>query len=357
MVSWSDLSRCTNSDCPFKGSCRKFCPPIPLGDVEEQIILLALCVCTCRGMQHEAGPLDAPATSTSTPAGNRPPPPAAPGLGGGFSSVGDASRARKAKMNAHLMEDFKVNVLDPTSKVHQDAWAKLSSRPDAKRKKPPSASAEPLPKRKAPAPTPESVELTLVLVEDTKAVNQGQYLLPTATKMRDLHRLGYIKAVSFEGMISAADVSRLVPEAFESTFESAPALKQRAADLLLWRLLCIRSITNGKKSQLLPHALAVPKVTLQDLKMASASHRQAKEFKKCVYIALSRSAGNLPYDESDNGAMASDGTEYFPDSIPPSPSKPAPTTPPSPGPSAGPSTRQKSPHYGAGTYMLIVRSI
>ncbi|KAF8160116.1 hypothetical protein K438DRAFT_325113 [Mycena galopus ATCC 62051] len=289
MVSWSDLSRCTNSDCPFKGSCRKFCPPIPLGDVEEQIILLALCVCTCCGMQHEAGPLvchtpppsssrshlpsDAPATSTSTPAGNRPPPPAAPGLGGGFSSVGDASRARKAKMNAHLMEDIKVNVVDPTSKVHQDAWAKLSSRPDSKRKKPPSASAEPLPKRKAPAPTPESVELTLVLVEDTKAVNQGQYLLPTATKMRDLQRLGYIKAVSFEGMISAAEVSRLVPEAFESTFESAPALKQRAADLLLWRLLCIRSITNGKKSQLLPHALAVPKVTLQDLKMASASHR------------------------------------------------------------------------------------
>ncbi|KAF8207466.1 hypothetical protein K438DRAFT_1962389 [Mycena galopus ATCC 62051] len=180
MVSWSDLSRCTNSDCPFKGSCRKFCPPIPLGDVEEQIILLALCVCTCRGMQHEAGPLDASATSTSTPAGNRPPPPAAPGLGGEFSSVGDASRARKAKMNAHLMEDIKVNILDPTSK---DAWAKLSSRPDAKRKKPPSASAEPLPKRKAPAPTPESVELTL----------GGPYWTPTDGGMPSWNRV-----VSFE---------------------------------------------------------------------------------------------------------------------------------------------------------------
>ncbi|KAF8164517.1 hypothetical protein K438DRAFT_1984663 [Mycena galopus ATCC 62051] len=70
-------------------------------------------------MQHEAGALNSP-VSTSTPAvgskiGGEPSLPSAPGLGGGFDSVGGAARSRKEKMNAHLMEDIKANVLDPTS--------------------------------------------------------------------------------------------------------------------------------------------------------------------------------------------------------------------------------------------------
>ncbi|KAF8135967.1 hypothetical protein K438DRAFT_1786666 [Mycena galopus ATCC 62051] len=151
-------------------------------------------------MQHEAGPLNTP-ISTSTPAvypyaiflcslpkstevgsriGGELSLPLAPGLGGGFDSVGGAVQSQKEKINAHLMEDIKANVLDPTSK---EAWPKLSSRSDTEHKQAPSSLAELLPKRKVMAPNPKLVEVTLVLVEDTKVVNQEKYPLPTATNL------------------------------------------------------------------------------------------------------------------------------------------------------------------------------
>ncbi|KAJ7037060.1 hypothetical protein C8F04DRAFT_1180783 [Mycena alexandri] len=54
MVDWSDLGHCTNPNCSFKGSCRKFCSLTPLGEVNEQLLLLALCVCACRGTGEAA---------------------------------------------------------------------------------------------------------------------------------------------------------------------------------------------------------------------------------------------------------------------------------------------------------------
>ncbi|KAJ7030537.1 hypothetical protein C8F04DRAFT_1186751 [Mycena alexandri] len=54
MVDWCDLGRCTNPNCFFKGSCCKFCSLTPLGEVNEQLLLLGFCVCACCGTEEAA---------------------------------------------------------------------------------------------------------------------------------------------------------------------------------------------------------------------------------------------------------------------------------------------------------------
>ncbi|KAJ7174888.1 hypothetical protein C8R46DRAFT_1253019 [Mycena filopes] len=218
MVAWSDLGACTNPDCPFKGSFRKFCSPTPMGEITEHVLLLACCICGCRGMQHASiqAPPSAPAYNTPGPAG-----PSVPGLGASFASAGEAARARKEQQNADLLKDIKTNHYDPANKLHQSSFAKLSSRPD-KRKKPATPSTtEPAAKRKPSAAKNDTtdVELTIVLVENTKDVDRGE---------------------------------------------------------------------------------------------ASTTHRQAKDYKKCVYIAAPRGSENLPY-ECDQ-SMDSEESEDFPES-------------------------------------------
>ncbi|KAJ7457978.1 hypothetical protein B0H11DRAFT_2062122 [Mycena galericulata] len=260
-------------------------------------------------------------------------------------------------MNSDLMEEVKANVFDPTSKIHQNAWSKLSSRPDSKRKKPATPSNEPVAKRKpSVAKTSARVEkggvvdLTLVLVENTKEVNRGEYVMPTATKMRSLHQHGYIKYVSFPSTSSPSDISRLISD----TFSAIPAIDTGKVDLMLWRLLCVISLGQGMPSLLKPHSAAT-NIALQDLQMASTTHRQAKDFKKCVYIALPRYAGNLPLEtENDTDESGAGESEDLPESPTKSPKsarqKPASSQPasgsarpPSAKPSVSPPSRDLSP--------------
>ncbi|KAJ7612920.1 hypothetical protein DFH06DRAFT_1344834 [Mycena polygramma] len=364
MVAWSQLGRCTANatDCSLKGSCRKFCPLNSLDGASERDVLLASCLCGCRGMQHEVIQQTAQTTSstasgtTRSSGDNNPGPagPSGPGLGANFTSVGDGARARKAKMNEGLMDDIKANVYDPVSKIHQNSWAKLSSRPDNKRKNPPTTSSEPAAKRKVPASaTKVDVDVTLVLAEDTAAVDRGEYEMPTATKMRELHRLGYIQYTSLPPDTSPADVARILRE----TYADIPAVAAATVEKGL-RLLCIISVKQGATALLQPHALN--KITVKDLQMASATHRQAKDFKKCVYLALPRAAKNLPFGNTPSAPsdsdvdMDSDETDDFPASpmkpsasASSSPEKPSQPTQrgPTPGPSAGPSAGPREPKY------------
>ncbi|KAJ7511087.1 hypothetical protein B0H11DRAFT_1953917 [Mycena galericulata] len=254
-------------------------------------------------------------------------------------------------MNSDLMEEVKANVFDPTSKIHQNAWSKLSSRPDSKRKKPATPSNEPVAKRKpSVAKTSARVEkggvvdLTLVLVENTKEVNHGEYVMPTATKMRSLHRHGYIKYVSFPSTSSPSDISRLISE----TFSAIPAIHTGKVDLMLWRLLCVISLGQGMPSRLKPYSAAT-NIALQDLQMC------AKDFKKCIYIALPRYADNLPLEaENDTDGSGAGDSEDLPESPTKSPTSarqkpassqpaPGPACPPSAKPSVSPPPRDISP--------------
>ncbi|KAJ7099767.1 hypothetical protein C8R44DRAFT_810287 [Mycena epipterygia] len=307
MVAWSDLSRCTNPDCPFKGSCRKFCPPAPPGSNAEHALLMALCVCGCYGVQHfeDSGKPPSTATQAADPGGqgttnqrgdtDRPGSsiPAGSGSGGAFRSVSEAARDRKARMNAGLMDDIKTNVFDPSSKIHQNAWSKLSSRPEKRKKS--TSSNEPPSKRKASTKADkaeadsQTVELTLVLVENNEELNAGEYTMPSTAKMRLLHSRGHIIPVRISRVASPSDVSRIVVE----TFSSIAAIESGRIDLILWRLLCIHSRGTGVPAILKPHTRAT-NLSLSDLEMASANHRQAKDFRKCVYIGLPPRFGESP---------------------------------------------------------------
>lgn len=119
MVSWFDLRQCTNPSCAFKGSCRKFCPPPPLEDLSAHLLLVSLCLCGCRGMQHD-GDLSLPVrTLTPNPikikrggdsdsarqgsAGSGP----APNL----SPDGEGAQARTKGLHGELLQEIKAQVL------------------------------------------------------------------------------------------------------------------------------------------------------------------------------------------------------------------------------------------------------
>ncbi|KAJ7491622.1 hypothetical protein B0H11DRAFT_2008491, partial [Mycena galericulata] len=158
------------------------------------------------------------------------------------------------------------------------------------------------------------VDLTLVLV------------MPTATKMRNLHRHGYIKYVSFPSTSSPSDISLLISD----TFSAIPAIDKGKVDLMLWRLLCVISIGQGMP--------------------ASTTHRQAKEFKKCVYIALPRYAGNLPLEaENETDESGAGESEDLPESPTKSPTSPPPRDPSPPTPkSPSPAPSEQSAEFGDG---------
>ncbi|KAJ7030775.1 hypothetical protein C8F04DRAFT_1397621 [Mycena alexandri] len=163
----------------------------------------------------------------------------------------------------------------------------------------------PAAKRKPSGPKSEksdSIELTIVLVENTKEVNRGEYVLPTATKMRKLHSYGYIRYISFPSTSSPSDVSHIISETFSTILNLDP-----------FRLLCVISKGQGTSPALRMHAVTA-NITLRDLQMASTTHRQAKEYKKCVYIAAPREADNLPYDCDEPMSTHSEETEEFPES-------------------------------------------
>lgn len=59
MVAWSDLTKCFNTSCPHKGSCRKFYPLDGPDALRNALGLI--CICGCYGTQHfDPGP--APST-------------------------------------------------------------------------------------------------------------------------------------------------------------------------------------------------------------------------------------------------------------------------------------------------------
>ncbi|KAJ7238949.1 hypothetical protein C8J57DRAFT_1528508 [Mycena rebaudengoi] len=97
MVAWSDVSRCTNRDCKWNDSCRKFCPPSPAVFTTEHALLMAVCMCGCFGLQHQDTSARAAAGSgTQAGANGRVP----------FTSVSEGARERKARQTDEQEEEI-----------------------------------------------------------------------------------------------------------------------------------------------------------------------------------------------------------------------------------------------------------
>ncbi|KAK6967006.1 hypothetical protein R3P38DRAFT_3245051 [Favolaschia claudopus] len=308
MVSWMDVGPCCNTACPMNSSCKKFCPP-PRTIVEDdpQAILQAKCICTCYGMQHEfvgatlaqtpaasmrpaAGPSQPAAKPTTAPSSNKP-----------YVSLGHAATDRKARMTDKLADGIKAKVYDPSyqrSKLGPIPRSARPRRPSPNR----SQSARPPP----PLPKEASViELTVVLIPETSEVNDETCTMPTQRRMKVLHGLGYVVDLHVPVDASPSDLTRLI----EAKFSVLPVFQSKQADFLLWRLLCIKAVGQGSAAQLVPHIKAT-NVTVYDFRVAGSSHRQATEFGKYVYIALSRNSIDLPLDTKDKPTKAESDSEF-----------------------------------------------
>ncbi|KAF7372480.1 hypothetical protein MVEN_00109700 [Mycena venus] len=217
---------------------------------------MALCMCGCYGMQHEdSGQAAAhpPPQATAVPPPPPPPPTPAPGPNPAgststFSSVGEGG----------------------------------SGTPPPKRRAPEKAT-------NAEKDSDAPLEYYFVLAENTEEVDEGTYSMPTSTKMKRLHSLGYIEHVTVPRRSTPSDITDIIV----NNFSTIPAIQSSGVDLKLWRLLCIHSVEKGVAARLVPSMRNKP-VSIWDLEAAAATHRQAKSFRKCLYIALPKNSINLP---------------------------------------------------------------
>ncbi|KAK7041100.1 hypothetical protein R3P38DRAFT_2768491 [Favolaschia claudopus] len=317
MVSWMDVGPCCNTACPMNSSCKKFCPP-PRTIVEDdpQAILQAKCICTCYGMQHEfvgATQAQTPAASMRPAAGPSQPaakPTTAPSSNKPYVSLGHAATDRKARMTDKLADGIKAKVYDPSYQVTVPCGFLRSAQSSgrSKKRKASSTIAEPKPKRKTAAAVAKEasvIELTVVLIPETSEVNDETCTMPTQRRMKVLHGLGYVVDLHVPVDASPSDLTRLI----EAKFSVLPVFQSKQADFLLWRLLCIKAVGQGSAAQLVPHIKAT-NVTVYDFRVAGSSHRQATEFGKYVYIALSRNSIDLPLDTKDKPTKAESDSEF-----------------------------------------------
>ncbi|KAJ7909557.1 hypothetical protein B0H13DRAFT_2330262 [Mycena leptocephala] len=255
MVSWSDLSHCHNTDCNFRGSCRKFFPAdgVPMDGAEA---LGMRCVCGCYGFQHYEPASAPPPPTSSKPA---PPGPSAPSQSPpkASGSFVDAARLRKERQMGHIH----AQSYDPSSKIMSNPRPKDdgASKRAAIGAAVSSASIKP----------PAMIKFTFVLVEKPKLVDEGNYRMPDSGKMTSLYRCGHIKPSN-----------------------SRPRQRPRTSKSLLRQntLLFPRSWRDETAGGF----------DLQDLEWSVQNHRQERVYKRLIFISPSRWSASLKLDIDDD---------------------------------------------------------
>ncbi|KAJ7067740.1 hypothetical protein B0H15DRAFT_958165 [Mycena belliarum] len=319
MVVWSDLSHCHSGECKFHGSCRKFFPAdgVPIELVEA---LGLVCVCGvahvaathsiasssllfttpcraaalrlrrrpaplssarvppaptrgyassgCYGVQHFDSKPDSttesstPSFDTSAKSSASAPTKEKPQAPAGFFT--ESARLRQQRQMGQIHE-----VLDPSSKIHIESWARLAPRPDKRKARPKDEG--PVKRTNtgnggSAASLKPPVKFTLVLVEKPAGVYAETYRM----------RLRKEKRFSMYGFV----------------------------------LLSKKSVSRGARPYLVPHK-AAGDFGLQDLEWSVLNHRQEKMFKRCIFISPSRWSPNLKLDidDTDTGSSDSDADD------------------------------------------------
>ncbi|KAJ7663755.1 hypothetical protein DFH06DRAFT_1393405 [Mycena polygramma] len=331
MVAWDKLSACRNTACPFGGSCGTFFPACGLDGLGSACSLGLKCICTCYGVQHVSTPHTPAAnsqpaaastesqipTSTAPPApppsstGNAAPPP--------FRSFHDAvnSRAERQQESAtsrkeRQQEDLKTHIweyaFDPSKKPQASSWSKLADRPQKRKAK--GDDAAPPAKRHASStassaskPAQKLVPFTLVLGENPARVHANKYCMPNQAKMQSLYRAGNIKPIEISPSTTPQELDVIV----NSAFADHPDVVSGRNTLYKWCSLSKVSVSKGARPLLKAHREAGV-ASFQDFEWSAETHRQAKNFKRCVYLSLPRWASAIKLDIDSDTDVESDAS-------------------------------------------------
>ncbi|KAK7013504.1 hypothetical protein R3P38DRAFT_3575997 [Favolaschia claudopus] len=319
MFSWSSLGPCRSPDCSMKGSCGTFYPVSRLdllNAVDAAEALGLKCICSCFGIQHiivavDGHPVRPPTAepSASRPAAGSstvPPPSSNTSAPPPFSSFSEAINSRaqrqqgapesatskKEQQQSGLKSHIFEFAFDPSKASQTKSWTKLSERPQ--KRKPSSANPPGEPLSKTAKSGPKLVSFTMVLVENPAQVEASQYFMPSPIKMQSLYRAGNIQIIEVLPTITPEGLDLVVT----SAFANHPEVLKNRISMHKWRSLSKVSISRGAHSLLKPHREA-GEVTFQDFEWSAETHRQAKRFKRCVYISLARWCSPIPLDIDD----------------------------------------------------------
>ncbi|TFK50897.1 hypothetical protein OE88DRAFT_1735631 [Heliocybe sulcata] len=237
-----------------------------------------------------------------------------------------AATERKAAQQDYLQDDIRKKAFDPATKIHQAAFEKMKSVPEPKRKQSQAASRKDA-KLKATAPpvskkqkVEKMLKCTLVLIEDTPAIDNGSYRFLNKNKMTRLYLSGNVRPLTIADTASAIELD----EAVKAAFADHPDVTSGICDLDGWRHLVQISSGKGKTAQFVIGKSAGV-VKPWDWGLTRDTHRQAR-YSQAIYIALQRDSPKMylanpvmqqdDSDEDDHDDGDNDGSSQddYPDS-------------------------------------------
>ncbi|KIM75592.1 hypothetical protein PILCRDRAFT_13508 [Piloderma croceum F 1598] len=166
-----------------------------------------------------------------------------------FSTFYEAAKVKKERQQANLCNNVGRNIFDPATASHHQAFTKLDSSSTKCKKSAMDKS------NKDDPPTKQS-KSTSQSVRQVKEEKQLEYMLMLAESTSKIH-------IVIDGTVpsaSSAKIDRIV----QSAFANLSAVKSYVGEVMV-----------------------------KDFEWSSENHRQAKQFKKCVYIAFSQWSDDL----------------------------------------------------------------
>ncbi|KAJ7461115.1 hypothetical protein FB451DRAFT_1498262 [Mycena latifolia] len=319
-MDFSNRGRCLKGDC--RSGCTVFIPKSGPAPNHPGLAQCAVCADGCFAAQHEsptkppkpqppppAGPT--PSATASTMHGSRgfAAPPPSQGLATG-SPFRTHVQNRQEGIEAKLRNETAAPAFDGSKKFHPAEKSQLEgdlnpndSKGKKRKHKRKASDSEPdrAPKRGpgAKGKTPPTKMYTVVLAEDTKAVARRKYGKPTAVKLMQMNRHGYVQTVHLHKNNTPEEITNEVKTAFHGVSEMA---------IYGFRVLEVESRTSrtvkGKPSRKQSFWVKPIKGKLGmdtwERARAMATVRDAGSgYKNTIFIALDPAAPNLRFPGLD----------------------------------------------------------